>query len=263
MLEDLTIIDIVKYAIWVPVAIAFVMAWRKRRSVELLRAEVAREAAPARRSIEAAWDEFARQYPPDRATAPGVEPAFVRNLPADVRIGWERFHAISFGSGRFWLADPDIWTPMMWFSIDDVDDPAEPLGLRVVARGAFGEVLIYDGNDRPYCWLFPLLVQGPAEYLTEHYGYEHTEDIRTFFTGPESLLLSYLKVGTRQTYEEGDDDDLPDLFDALVEMIGPVAEDEVYGTARPELLDHTWGVLPQAMSKVKVGPYAAAIAVES
>ncbi len=56
MLGDLTIIDIVKYAIWVPVAIAFVMAWRKRRNAVPLVAVA--EPMQSRRSIEAAWDEF-------------------------------------------------------------------------------------------------------------------------------------------------------------------------------------------------------------
>lgn len=284
-------IDILKYTAMAIVSLGFITAWRKRRAEERGTAGtpgaraggvpgVATEPAPvqpafelgpdgsrlpqpepfaARRpAIEAAWEDFARRYPPDTVTAPASEPTYIADLPEDLRIGWERYRAISFGNGRFWLADPDEWTAIMQFGIEDYDEP-EPMGLRVVARGAFGEVLIYDGEDRPYYWLFPLLVQGPEEYFSTHFGYEHTDDIRAFFSGPEELLLRHLKVGSGEIDPEWDAEAAPDLFEAVLERCGPVAEDEVYGTTPPELIDQTWGTRPETLSRVEVAAYCAAI----
>ncbi|MCG5468169.1 DUF1851 domain-containing protein [Micromonospora sp. LAH09] len=143
---------------------------------------------------------------------------FAGVVPELLLACWRTYGFAGFGSGSFWLCDPDVWQPAIDAWTNGLALPEEERWV-AVSRSAFGDVQVWGQQT------------GSRLTITAQYGWVvHTDRAGRAMSDDrrDDRLYALLMCQDRSSVDLRGADRKP-LFDRILALRGPVGPDTIYG----------------------------------
>ncbi|TEA08734.1 GAD-like domain-containing protein [Mycobacteroides salmoniphilum] len=137
-------------------------------------------------------------------------------LPEALISYWNEYGFSGFGAGRVWLVDPLEWRQITEILLDGIRHPQLPKDARYIpiVRSAFGEIWFWTPDFGISITLNPVL--GTVFFGTKSQNVDD-KTIQAFFVGADNERFDI------------EDNDGIGLFDRVLERVGKLQADEIYG----------------------------------